>query len=119
MGDSSGANISAALRVCEKLRRPLSALAGATGFRALLSRALALAKARDPGLSAVQVKPDGSLEGLSEVHDGVLLIGQLLGLLGTFVGESLTLRLIQDAWPDLALNNSNSVETKSIWPKIE
>ena len=96
----------AGLRVSEKLRRPLSKLVGSSGFRSLLARALTLAKAQAPGLSAVQIKPDGSLEGLSDLgnHDqaaaGVILIAQLLGLLVTFIGESLMLSLVLDAWVD-------------------
>jgi hypothetical protein len=103
----SEANTPAAFRVSEKLRRSISTLAGATGFRVLLSRALTLAKAQVPGLAAVQVKPDGSLEGLSELRGaqapeaGALVIAQLLGLLGVLIGENLMLRLVVDVWPDL------------------
>ena len=107
-GDNlSEANMPVVLRVSEKLRRPLSTLAGSSGFRSLLTRALTLAKAQVPGLSAVQIKPDGSLEGLSDLGNqdqaaeaGVILIAQLLGLLVTFIGESLMLSLVLDAWPD-------------------
>ena len=96
----------AGLRVSEKLRRPLSTLVGSSGFRSLLARALTLAKAQAPGLSAVQIKPDGSLEGLSDLRNqdqaaGVILVAQLLGLLVTFIGESLMLSLVLDAWVDL------------------
>jgi hypothetical protein len=77
-----------------------------------------LAKTHDPGLSAIKVKPDGSLEGLRELHDGeaaeagVLLIAQLLGLLGLFIGENLVQRLVLDAWPDLpAVNPQRESET--------
>jgi hypothetical protein len=111
--DSSEANIVAAFRVSEKLRRLLSILTGATGFRTLLSRALTLAKAQVPCLNTVQVAPDGSLEGLSEFCDGeggVMLIAQLLGLLVNFIGEPLTLRLVEDVWPDLLLKDTNSSE---------
>ena len=114
--DSSEANIVAAFRVSEKLRRLLSTLTGATGFRSLLSRALTLAKTQVPCLNMVQVNADGSLEGLSEFCDGeagVMLIAQLLGLLVNFIGEPLTLRLVDDAWPDLLLKDTNSSETKS------
>lgn len=96
-------------RVIEALRRPLSTLAGVGGFRALLARALALTEPRFPGLGAVQVQPDGSLEGLTEPgtnHDGeagIVLIAQLLGLLAAFIGESLTLRILLDVWPDLTV----------------
>src|SRR5664279_2374984 len=80
-GNPSEPNMPAVFCVSEKLRRPLSTLAGDSGFRALLARSLSLAKAQAPRLSAVQVKPDGSLEGLgSEDQDaeaGVTLIAQL------------------------------------------
>jgi hypothetical protein len=102
----SEANSSAGLRVFEKLRRLLSTLVGSSGFRSLLARALTLAKAQDPRLSVAQIKPDGSLEGLSDLGKQdqateVILIAQLFGLLVTFIGESLTLSLLLDAWPDL------------------
>jgi hypothetical protein len=107
VGDNpSGANTPAGFRVAEKLRRSVSTLAGSSGFRSLLARALTLAKAQAPGLGAVQIKPDGSLEGLSDLGNqdqaaaGVILIAQLLGLLVTFIGESLMLSLVLDAWVD-------------------
>jgi len=104
--DPSEANSSAGLRVFEKLRRLLSTLVGSSGFRSLLARALTLAKAQYPHLNAAKIKPDGSLEGLSDVGKQdqaaeVMLIAQLLGLLVTFIGESLLLSLLLDAWPDL------------------
>lgn len=108
----------AAFHVSEKLRHPLSALMGAIGFRALLARALTLAKAQLPSLNAVQVKRDGSLEGLNGLRNdeaaeaSVTLIAQLLGLLGTFIGENLMLRLVRDMWPDVPVNNAESREGK-------
>ncbi|HUQ91025.1 MAG TPA: hypothetical protein VM120_05030 [Bryobacteraceae bacterium] len=100
-------NIPAVLCVSEKLRRPLSTLMGNTGFRSLMARSLTLAKAQVPGLDAVQVTPDGSLEGLSDpsnndqhAQTGAMLIAQLLELLVTFIGEGLMLSLVLDAWPD-------------------
>jgi hypothetical protein len=103
--------LAATFRVCEKLRRPLTALAGAAGFHSLLSRALTLAKRESPSLSLVQVKADGSLD--SSFEDGLVgsnpdkadleaekgLVAHLLGLLFTFIGAALTLRLIHDIWP--------------------
>ena len=105
---ASGEN-TAVFRVVEKLRRPLCTLAGATGFRTLLARALLLAQAQVASLSAVRVQPDGSLTGLPEIdHEqatagGVLLLAQLLGLLVTFLGAELTLRLVREGWPDWAV----------------
>jgi hypothetical protein len=112
-GSAHEADMPAAFRVSEKLRRPLSTLAGATGFRALLSRALTLAKREDHKLSEVFVKEDGSLEGLKELNGGdaaevgVAVIAQLLGLLVAFIGGTLTARLVQDIWPDLSFNSTN------------
>ena len=107
-----------AFRVYEKLRRSLCALAGVAGFRSLASRALTLAKAEFPCLSAMQIAEDGSLEVLSEAESqgdkrqagesGVILLAQLLGLLHAFIGEALTLRLLQDAWPNAVFDDCDS-----------
>src|SRR5580658_489095 len=96
----------ATARVYEKLRRQLGSPVGIDGFHALASRALALAKAEYPGLSAVQIAANGGLLGLGEAESqtnaeedgeaGVILIAQLLGLFLTFLGEATTLRLIED-----------------------
>jgi len=109
-GENSEPPASGAFRVCAKLRRPLTALAGVAGFRSLLSRALTLARAEAPSLGAVQIAADGSLQGQDEFASqsneeqardgGVILIAQLIGLLLTFIGEGLTLRLVQDVWPE-------------------
>jgi hypothetical protein len=119
-GENSEAAESAAFRVFAKLRRPLITLAGLAGFRSLLSRALTLARAEDPSLSAVQVAADGSLKGLDELGSqtdkeqardgGVILIAQLIGLLLIFIGERLTLRLVQDVWPEAAFDGPVSEE---------
>ena len=105
---------SPAFRVCAKLRQPLITLAGVAGFRSLLSRALTMARAEAPSLSAVQVAADGSVKGLGELASqtekehardgGAILIAQLIGLLLTFIGEGLTLRLVQDVWPEAVLD---------------
>jgi len=121
-GENSEPAESAAFRVFEKLRMPLCSIAGVAGFRSLLSRALALARAEDPGLSAVQVGADGSLKGLDELgpqkdmdmsmERGAILIAQLLGLLLTFIGEGLTLRLVHNVWPESAFDDRDSEKEK-------
>src|SRR5450432_3423592 len=58
---SSRTMTQAAFPVCEKLRPRLASLMGNTGFRALLSRALARAEAEVPSLRSIQVTADGSL----------------------------------------------------------
>jgi hypothetical protein len=124
-GDASEPMESATLRVYEKLRQSLIAFAGVAGFQSLASRALALARSEVPSLSAAQVAADGTLRGLSRFEHqinmdkdradedqagdvGIILIARLLGLLLIFLGEALTLRLLQDAWPETAFDNSNS-----------
>jgi len=121
-GKNSELTESAAFRVCEKLRQPLCSLAGVAAFRSLLSRALVLARVEVPSLSAVQVGADGSLKGLDELGPqkdkdmsrevGAILIAQLLGLLLTFIGEGLTLRLVQDVWPETAFDDRESGKEK-------
>src|SRR5688572_23263934 len=115
---SSGTKSPATLGgVMEKLRRPLSELTGATGFRSLVSRALALAHGEVRWLRAVHVKADGSLECPAEMaelhqkeiaHAEVVLIAHLLGLLVTFIGEALTFRLLQEMWPEAPIDDLDS-----------
>ena len=114
---SSGTKTPAAFPVCEKLRPHLATLMGNTGFRALLSRALARAEADVPSLRAMQVKADGSLAGLDKLEvqadpeelarGSVVLVAQLLGLLVAFIGKNLMLRIVCDVWPKLALDDLN------------
>ena len=103
------------LRVSEKLRRSLSRLVGAAGFRSLLHRALSIASVKAPSLGVVQITPDGSLHGLDALGDGheeaaagAMLIGQLLALLVLFIGKSLVLSLVSDIWPDFVPVNGTS-----------
>jgi hypothetical protein len=110
VGKPDEIKVQAAFHACEKLRHHLSKLVGVAGFQSLLSRALTLAKAEAPWLGAVEVKADGTLAwpgGFDTQQDrdetekgGVILLAQFLGLLVTFIGESLSLRLVRDVWPD-------------------
>jgi hypothetical protein len=112
---SSKTKTPAACLVIDRLRPQLATLMGNIGFRALLSRTLALANAEFPWLRAVHVKAEGSLEGFEElgaqvppdeiVEGCVVLLAQMLGLLVAFIGEDLTLRLVRDVWPKLSLNS--------------
>jgi len=117
----------ATLRVYEKLRQNLSTFAGVAAFESLASRALTQAKSEAPGLWAVRVVADGSLQGLGEFEPqlgefeplqgsskdqvsegGVILIARLLGLLLIFLGQTLTLSLLRNAWPGATLDDHNS-----------
>jgi hypothetical protein len=118
---------SATLRVYEKLRQSLCALAGVAGFQSLAFRALMQAKSEAPDLWAVEIAADGSLQGLGEIEHqleefelqlgsgkqqacerGVILISRLLGLLLVFLGEALTISLLRNAWPGASFDDRNS-----------
>jgi hypothetical protein len=124
-GKASESKESATLRVYERLRQSLCEFAGTAGFQSLASRALVLAKAEAPSLSAAKVTADGYLQGLAEIgpeidmdknqggafqagEGGVILIARLLGLLLIFLGAAMTLRLLRDVWPAAAFNECNS-----------
>jgi len=103
---SSKPNPTAAFVVIEKLSPHFGALMGAAGFRALLSRSLVLANAEVAWLRELHIREDGSFEGLDELEaqanpeeiaaGGIVLLARLLGLLTTFIGEDLTLRLLSN-----------------------
>ena len=112
-------NVPAVFHVFEKLRRPFTRLAGTAGFCSLADRALTLAKATVPGLSAVQIRPDGSLEGLNAMGDrdqvakaGAMLIAQLLALLILFIGERFVLSFVRSVWPDVPVSEHRTMEEK-------
>ncbi len=126
---SAGVDTPAAFRVCEKLRKPLTALTGSAGFRSLLSRALVIAQREVPALSELRVAAEGSLENgvvhtqTSQDHQsiqrkneqaadgGLLLVAELLGLLHIFIGEAITLRLVRDVWPNAPVHPTESERT--------
>ena len=113
---SPGIEAPVTLRVVGKLRPQLANLMGNAGFRALLSRSLALAAEEAPWLRAAHVKEDGTLGGVDELeakvrpddfYEGrVVLVAQLLGLLAAFIGEKLTLQVVGGVWPHLSFNGS-------------
>ncbi len=119
-GKTSESTEFAAFGVCERLRQPLITLAGVAGFRSLLSRALTLARAEAPSLSAVKVGADGSLQGLDGLRPpvdadqareaGIILITQLLGLLVRVVGEPMTLQLVtSEILPDFKFLSKSGI----------
>jgi hypothetical protein len=80
---------------------------------ALFVRAVTLAKREVPELIGVVVEADGSLSGLGvdqldkdTLADGeVVVVAHMLGLLLTFIGPALMLRLVSDAWPKASLSD--------------
>ena len=111
---AADSHIHEGVRVCEKLQISVTRFAGSDGFASLLGRALALARAGNPSLQAVKLKPDGTLDGCEalaiaatngESEAAIAIIAHFLGLLETFVGEPFTLRLVRQAWPDASLDS--------------
>ena len=105
----------AAFRVCNKLGKSLSVLIGARGFTSLFARALNRAGEDVPWLNELLVDANGALvlpspEAEAKVSSreaakgGLALVVHLLELLATFIGEALTLRLVQQVWPRVVLN---------------
>jgi hypothetical protein len=112
---ASDAHVDEAVLVSEKLRISLTKFAGVDGFASLLRRALVLASADVPALQSVKIGADGRLEGFeklaADTGDGavggeaaVAITARLLGLLVTFIGEPLTMRLLHESWPDASLD---------------
>jgi len=111
---ASNHQVPEAMVMSEKLRIPLTRFAGAEGFASLLRRALALASREVPSLQSLKVGAEGRLEGFEQLapdtataagsEAAVAITAHLLGLLVTFVGESLTLRLVREVWPDTSLD---------------
>ncbi len=101
------------LRVLKGMDTALSRLAGHLGSRSLIARAVSLAHADSPWLMTARVPPEDILDHLEERFGTVLpeerflgevsVVACLLGLLDTFIGERLTLQLIQEALPELDL----------------
>ena len=102
----------AAENVCQKLSRRLARVITLPGYSALLARALHLARAEFPILDGVRAgtTADQCLDGLSQWTENVepsqmrealtAVLAGILGLLDTFIGRDLSVRLIRDVWPD-------------------
>jgi hypothetical protein len=104
--------------LCSTLREPLIQLVGAAGTLALFQRGLVLAARNTqlPLLTQVRVEADNksgftSVESLrahfdeGEVAEGMCcVLAQVLGLLTTFIGADLAMRLTRRAWPGLSID---------------
>jgi excisionase family DNA binding protein len=112
----------AAERTLAQLRIRLTILLGRAGFFALFKRALRLTQREFPLLGGVAIgqTPDDNLLGLREfgiANDGdpaavanalTALVAQLIWLLVTFIGDDITLRLVDEIWPEIAQNAGKS-----------
>ena len=100
-----------------RIRSQLSELIGLSGYAALIARALRLAQDEIPALEHVTINIEKG--GLNGIHDFMevaqahvdyprsawagltAILAHVIGLLSTFIGEDLALRLIREGWPDL------------------
>jgi hypothetical protein len=114
-----GASPATAELVHDRLRRGLNVFFGETGFDVLWLRALALAsrsvaETGDGGADAPMLHAPGWSNTLSgpapdESHAGVLAaLTSFIGLLFTFVGAELGIRLLAQVWPELPLGAPNT-----------
>ncbi|MFN2239743.1 MAG: hypothetical protein ABR524_10160 [Thermoanaerobaculia bacterium] len=102
--------VSAARGAHEDLAGVMVPLVGDVGLRALSSRAVHIAQRDFFSGSVRPIANDGTSDAIeawlkqleqSRVMEAALtMFSALGGLLGNFIGESLTVRLLQKAWPD-------------------
>ena len=109
---SSPVKLAEALEACcQLLHKRLDPLVGAGGFRALLDRALFLAKKEHPWLEGVEIQayPGCGLKVSTEAMAGrqpgeiretlTIILANVIWLLVTFIGEDIVYGLIEEAWP--------------------
>lgn len=97
---------------CARMVEQLVVLLGPRGLCALVRRALVLSAPAHPCLRTATIDEVGRVSGIREPAEGSLeetyrgalaLLDTLLDLLITFIGEDLTLRFVQEAFPELSL----------------
>lgn len=111
-GANAPAIAAAARRLCERFAQQLTPLIGDAGVAAICARSLYLTRQNLPGLApvrtAAQDHPPFALLQLSlEQQDpgaateiAIAVLATASELLASFIGESLTTRLLCEAWPD-------------------
>jgi hypothetical protein len=114
--------LDAAERACQKLGRRLARLVTVVGYQSLLARALHLAEGEFPFLEGVRpgVTEDACFDGLRAKTEGInavmlrtalmTVLAQVIGLVTTFIGDDLTLRLVRDVWPDAPFGGTSLQE---------
>lgn len=102
----------AARRLCERLSERLTPLIGDAGVAAICSRSLHLVQRRLPGLALIgpsdqRDAPFAHLERSLEQQEAAVATDAAIAVLATasellasFIGDSLTTRLLCEAWPD-------------------
>jgi len=108
---TSDAIAAGAASACEKLCRHLARIVGETGVRALFDRSVTMSRSEflwlpiaegtsfaarwnELATALARQPPAAALEAATRV------VATLIGLVGRFVGDNLTLRLLQELWPE-------------------
>ncbi len=97
----------AAEQGCARLRAGLSRWVGSEGYRALVDRALEVARAGHPAIAGLECQA-GDVQGVAatvgrhgsaEVREGIIaLVALLIDLLGRLIGEGMAMGLVEQAW---------------------
>lgn len=111
-GANARAVAAAARRLCERFAEELTPLIGDAGVAAIYARAMHLTQRNVPGLEPVRASAEGDApfahlqvsleqqEPAAATEAAVTLLATVSELLALFIGESLTNRLLREAWPD-------------------
>ncbi len=99
----------AQFRVIEQLCAKITEVSGNTGLQTMLSRALSATRADFPWLRSAKASKTGGLVGLDQVHPPpdseeamrgeLAVLGSLIELLRSFLGDGVTLQLLRSLWP--------------------
>jgi hypothetical protein len=110
-GADTRAVAAAARRLCERFAEQLTPLIGDAGVAAICARSLYLAQRNAPGLAPTRASAQGDApfallqlsleqqEPAAATEAAVALLATASELLASFIGESLTTRLLCEAWP--------------------
>lgn len=102
----------AARRACEHLAERLTGLIGDAGVAAICARSLHLTQRNFPGLGPFHAPAQGESpfallqlclaqqKPADAIAAAIALLATVCELLALFIGESLTARLLREAWPD-------------------
>jgi hypothetical protein len=110
---------------CAALYRRLTPLVTSSGSQGFLTRSLHLAREQYPFLQGLRggASPETCLEGLDEALRDVgsddayqalvLVLAHMIGLLATFIGDDLAMRILGEAWPNLPLESDEVQEEEA------
>ena len=103
-------------RAIEQLCGRIASVNGNTGLQTLLSRALVATRSDFPWIRSASASGHGTLEGLDRVQPvpdpeeamrcELAILGSLIELLRSFLGDGITLQLLRSLWPLASLDRA-------------